>query len=65
MTTTDAEGRAPKLAETTAQVVDHKALAAARRRRSLALALVLGAFVIIVFVVTLTRLGGNVASWAP
>jgi len=30
----------------------------ARRRRSLAIALALGAFVILVFIVTLTRLGG-------
>ena len=35
--------------------------AKARRRRSLAIALALGAFVIMVFVVTLVRMGGHVA----
>jgi hypothetical protein len=34
--------------------------AKARRRRSLAIALALGAFVILVFVVTLARMGGHV-----
>ncbi|MCP5432396.1 MAG: hypothetical protein H6923_03895 [Alphaproteobacteria bacterium] len=35
---------------------------AARRRRSLAIALALGAFVLLVFVVTIVRLGGNAAA---
>jgi hypothetical protein len=35
--------------------------AKARRRRSLAIALALGAFVVLVFVVTLVRMGGHVA----
>ena len=34
---------------------------AARRRRSIALALVLAAFVLVFFVTTIVRLGGNVA----
>ena len=34
----------------------------ARRARSLAIALALGAFVVIIFVVTLVRLGSNVAT---
>jgi len=33
----------------------------ARRARSIAIALALGAFVIVIFLVTLVRLGGNVA----
>ena len=32
----------------------------ARRNRSIAIALALGAFVIVIFVVTLVKLGGNV-----
>ena len=32
----------------------------ARRHRSIAIALALGAFVIVIFVVTLVKLGGNV-----
>jgi hypothetical protein len=39
--------------------------ARARRRRSIAMALALGAFVILVFVVTIVRLGGHVADKAP
>ena len=38
--------------------------AKARRLRSLAIALALAAFVILVFVVTLTRMGGHVADTA-
>jgi hypothetical protein len=33
----------------------------ARRRRSIAIALALGAFVVIVFIVTIARMGGHVA----
>jgi hypothetical protein len=32
----------------------------ARRNRSIAIALALGAFVVLIFIVTLVRLGGNV-----
>jgi hypothetical protein len=34
----------------------------ARRHRSIAIALALGAFVIVIFIVTLVKLGGNVAT---
>ena len=34
----------------------------ARRNRSIAIALALGAFVVVIFLVTLVRLGGNVAT---
>jgi hypothetical protein len=34
----------------------------ARRARSIAIALALGAFVVVIFVVTLVKLGGNVAT---
>ena len=37
----------------------------ARNRRSLAIALALGAFVILVFVVTIVRMGGHVVDKAP
>jgi hypothetical protein len=33
-----------------------------RRRRSIALALVLGAFAVVFFVTTIVRLGGNIAA---
>jgi hypothetical protein len=39
--------------------------ARARRRRSLVMALALGAFVILVFIVTIVRMGGHVADQAP
>jgi hypothetical protein len=34
----------------------------ARRARSIAIAIALGAFVVVIFLVTLVRLGGNVAT---
>ena len=34
----------------------------ARRNRSVAIALALGAFVVVIFLVTLVKLGGNVAT---
>jgi hypothetical protein len=34
----------------------------ARRNRSIAIALALGAFVVVIFLVTLVKLGGNVAT---
>lgn len=40
---------------------DAAAFAAARRRRNLAIALGLAAFMILVFLTTLFRIGGNVA----
>ena len=39
--------------------------AMARRRRSLAIAFALGAFVILVFIVTIVRMGGHVVDKAP
>lgn len=55
----------PELKADPPQPADAKDLAAARRKRSLVLALALGAFVILVFIVTLTRLGGAGVSGAP
>ncbi len=39
--------------------------AKARRRRSLVIAFTLGAFVILVFIVTIVRMGGHVVDKAP
>ena len=45
----------------TSPVPENDAAAKARRLRSLAIAGVLGAFVVLVFVITITKLGGHVA----
>lgn len=36
---------------------------AARKRRNLWIALSIAAFVVLVFAITLTKIGGNIANW--
>jgi hypothetical protein len=60
MTMSDAMNDAPKLAETGIRLTEQQLRA--RRARSIAIALALGAFVIVIFFVTIVKLGGNVST---